>query len=291
MNNKFFQYFTKLDADDNMKAFGVLVQIYHKDFTGNLLKTDKQSNRIELGSDSYTSEGNKILYETETVLQCYTEVSNYTGFNLTNKIENSYTVIVTQEKDVSFLDYFGRPSIYLDIIISRGFRFNHQTDNLVIQKPGQADGGAGKIVIPYGTNLTNLGNGGHSYTPAIPEDLNTYNVERRIFNDGDNVLFQYYDTCVAVPTKQLGSSNPNTPCLFEINKNDNTLQVRTTSFKKGNVYIGGEIVELYTKNCFSIFLPLNEIKSYIIDFSFTTNEIIFKNKTNSNYPSNKTVNK
>jgi hypothetical protein len=84
----------------------------------------------------------------------------------------------------------------------------------------------------------------------------------------------------------LGSSNPTTPCLFEINKYNNTLQVGTTSFKKGNVYIGGEIVELYAKNCFSMLLSLNEIKSYIIDFSFTTHEIIFKNKTNTNYPSN-----
>jgi hypothetical protein len=65
MNNKFFQYFTKLDGDDKMEAFGVLVQIYNKDFTGNLLKIDKQGNRIEFGSEIYTSEGNKILYKTE----------------------------------------------------------------------------------------------------------------------------------------------------------------------------------------------------------------------------------
>jgi hypothetical protein len=49
--------------------------------------------------------------------------------------------------------------------------------------------------------LTNFGNGGNSYTPAIPEDLNTYNVQRWLFNDGDNVLFQYYDSDVAVRTK------------------------------------------------------------------------------------------
>jgi hypothetical protein len=84
MNNKFFQYFTNLDAEDNMEAFGVLVQIYDKDFIGNLLTTDKQDNKIELGSDTYTSEGNRILYETETVLQGYAEVSNHTGFKLTN---------------------------------------------------------------------------------------------------------------------------------------------------------------------------------------------------------------
>jgi hypothetical protein len=87
MNNKFFQYFTKLDADDNMEAFGVLVQIYNKDFTGNLLKIGKQGNRIELGSETYTSEGNKILYKTETVLQGYTEVTNYTGFKLKIKLK------------------------------------------------------------------------------------------------------------------------------------------------------------------------------------------------------------
>jgi hypothetical protein len=56
--------------------------------------------------------------------------------------------------------------------------FQYQTDNLVIQKPGEKDDGVGKIVIPYGTDLTNFGNGGNSYTPAIPEDLNTYNVQR-----------------------------------------------------------------------------------------------------------------
>jgi hypothetical protein len=61
MNNKFFQYFTKLDAEDKMEAFGVFVQIYDKDFTGKLFLINKQGNRTELGSDTYTSDGNKIL--------------------------------------------------------------------------------------------------------------------------------------------------------------------------------------------------------------------------------------
>jgi hypothetical protein len=50
------------------------------------------------------------------------------------------------------MDYFGQPNLYQDIVISRGLRFNDQTDNLVIQKPGEKDSGAGKIVIPYGTD-------------------------------------------------------------------------------------------------------------------------------------------
>jgi hypothetical protein len=122
MNNKFFQYFTKLDAEDKMEAFGVLVQIYNKDFTGNLLKIDKQSNRIELGSDTNdTCEGNKILYETETVLQGYVEVSNYTGFKITNKIENSYTVIVPHEKDVSFMDDWGSSNTSMILLYQKVF--------------------------------------------------------------------------------------------------------------------------------------------------------------------------
>jgi hypothetical protein len=119
MNNKFFQYFTKLDVEDKMEAFGVLVQIHDKDFTGNLLKIDKQSNRIEFGSDSYTSEGNKILYKTETILQGHAEVSNYSGLKLTNKIENSYTIIVPHEKDVSFMNDWGSSSTSNDINLER----------------------------------------------------------------------------------------------------------------------------------------------------------------------------
>jgi hypothetical protein len=170
MNNKFFKYFTKLHTDDNMEVFGVLVQIYDNDFTGKLFLINKQGNRIELGSDKYTSDENKILYESKTILQGYTEVSNYTGFKLTNKIKNSYKIIVPHEKDVSFMDYFGQPNHNKDIVISKGLRFNDQTDNLVIQKPGQADGGDGKIVIHYGIDLTNIGNG------VTIEDIKTINL-------------------------------------------------------------------------------------------------------------------
>jgi hypothetical protein len=43
-----------------------------------------------------------------------------------------------------------------DIVIPKGLHMNHQPEELIIQKPGEADGGAHKIVIPYGTDLTNL---------------------------------------------------------------------------------------------------------------------------------------
>jgi hypothetical protein len=200
MNNKFFQYFTKLDADDKMEAFGVLIQIYDKYFTGNLLKIDKQGNRIEFGSESHTSEGNKNLYETETVLQGYTEVSNYTGFKITNKNENSYTVIVPHEKDVSFMDYFGQPSIYKDIVISKALRFNDQTDNLVIQKPGEDYGGGGKIVIfNIKSRLRNLEIGrNYEYVINKIKTINLYlGINKYYYNKNplqikNEKVFQYY---------------------------------------------------------------------------------------------------
>jgi hypothetical protein len=156
MNGKFFEYLRRLNTDDNLEAFGVLVQIYDKEFTGKLFLINKQGNRIELRFDKYTSDGKKILFETETILQRYVEVNNYTEFKLRNKIENSYTIIVSHEKDVSFMDYFGKFNLTQDIVISKGLRFNHQTDNLVIQKPGEDDDESDKIVIPYKTDLTNL---------------------------------------------------------------------------------------------------------------------------------------
>jgi hypothetical protein len=37
-----------------------------------------------------------------------------------------------------------------DIVIPKGLRMNHQPEELIIQKPGEADIRANKIVIPYG---------------------------------------------------------------------------------------------------------------------------------------------
>jgi hypothetical protein len=75
---------------------------------------------------------------------------------LTNKIENSYAIIVPHEKDVSFMNDWGSSSTSNDIVISRGFHFNDQTTNFVIQKPREVDEEADKIVIPYETDLTNI---------------------------------------------------------------------------------------------------------------------------------------
>jgi hypothetical protein len=57
------------------------------------------------------------------------------------------------------MDYFGQLNINHDIVLSKGLRFNHQINKLVIQKPREVDGGIGKITILYGIDLTNLRTG------------------------------------------------------------------------------------------------------------------------------------
>jgi hypothetical protein len=43
-----------------------------------------------------------------------------------------------------------------DIVIQKRLLMNHKPAELIIQKPGEANGGSGKIIILYGTDLTNL---------------------------------------------------------------------------------------------------------------------------------------
>jgi hypothetical protein len=52
-----------VDSDDNLETFWVLFQIYDNNFTGNLFLINKQGNSIQLGSERYSSNTNKILYE------------------------------------------------------------------------------------------------------------------------------------------------------------------------------------------------------------------------------------
>jgi hypothetical protein len=134
-----------------------------------------------------------------------------------------------------------------DIVISKGFRFNYQIDNLVIQKLGQDDGGVGKIVIPYGTDLSNIGNGGSSYTPVIPEDLNTFYLNNQV-----QVLIILYLIIIEMLIIQLGAlfkAKDNNKNLFVIYKKNNNLRIGTIYYDwSGKVDIGGEQLYLYGKN-------------------------------------------
>jgi hypothetical protein len=49
MNEKFFQYYRRMDADNILECFGGFVQIYHNTHKGTLFFIDKFSNFISLG--------------------------------------------------------------------------------------------------------------------------------------------------------------------------------------------------------------------------------------------------
>jgi hypothetical protein len=91
------------------------------------------------------------------------------------------------------------------------------------------------------------------------------------------VLFQYYDTGVNVYTKQ-EDNDYNILRLFEINKNDASVQIGITSDNIGYLRIGGNFVDLYVEQRF--YMYLDGLSKYAIDFSFTENEIIFNNNSN-----------
>jgi hypothetical protein len=150
-----------------------------------------------------------------------------------------------------------------DIVIPKGLRMNHHPEELIIQKPGEADGGANKIVIPYGTDLINLANklftlesgsgsgpgseeGGSSYTPAIPEDLNTFSLNEPN-SSPDNSLFNYYRNADNSKLGVLVRTNNNSKKLFSIEKNSNKIQIGTNSAFVGDVNIGRSQLTLYGK--------------------------------------------
>jgi hypothetical protein len=114
---------------------------------------------------------------------------------------------------------------------------------------------------------------------VIPTTLNTYTNPRVNDNLGNDVLFQYYDTCVEVYTKEQ-DDNPYTTRLLHIDKNNNFIRIGTISNNKCNVQIGGKSLELFALNCFHMYLDC--ISKYFINFSFTDDDITFKNTSNLN---------
>jgi hypothetical protein len=74
---------------------------------------------------------------------------------LTNIKDEISASLINHKDDISFM--IDCMNLCTDnIVIPKGLRINHQPTELIIQKPGDADGGSGKIVIPYGTNLANI---------------------------------------------------------------------------------------------------------------------------------------
>jgi hypothetical protein len=185
---------------------------------------------------------------------CITEIGNKYSYGFTELIGKQYLTNSTASTEFSCL--------------SNGIQFT---------KKDSSD----TVIIPYGTDLSNLvsrltilesESGGNSYTPVIPDTLNSY-TNQRVYNSlGNNMSFQYFDTGVAAYTKQENYAR----ALFEINKSNNYIQIGTLSSNIGNVFIGGKYLELYSDLSFTMYLKSTGCATI---FSFTENEIKFQNNT------------
>jgi hypothetical protein len=165
------------------------------------------------------------------------------------------------------------PNNTTDIVLSNGLRTSVTDNEVVFHKPGDTitdNCSPNQVKLPFGMDLTNIG-----YTQTIPESLNTYSPSVNTYG-GDSVLFQYMDTGVVVFQKDSPYLNP----LFYISKNTNQLNLGTCSGNKGTVYVGGESLRLYAKENIKMFLDGST--KYNIDFSFTENEVKFKNISSLN---------
>jgi hypothetical protein len=138
MKEKFFQYYRRMDADKILEGFRGYVQIYHNTHIGTLFFIDKFSNFISLKNKVYNDSRNTLQFEMITLMEGNVEVNNVTGLKLTNIKDDTSASLVNHKNDISFMMDCMNPYID-DIVIPKGLRMN-QPAELIIQKPGEADG-------------------------------------------------------------------------------------------------------------------------------------------------------
>jgi hypothetical protein len=155
MNEKFFQYYKRTNVDKFLERFGGYVQFYHNSHNGTLFFIDKFSNFISLGDQLYDDSTQTTQFETTTLVKGNFEVNNVSGIRLSNIKDDTSASLVNHKDDISFMIDSMNPSTD-DIVIPKGLRMNHQSTELIIQNRREADTGPNKIVIPYGTDFTNL---------------------------------------------------------------------------------------------------------------------------------------
>jgi hypothetical protein len=147
----------------------------------------------------------------------------------------------------------------------------------VFHKPGDtiADNSSpNQVKLPFSTDLTNIGS---SYTPAIPEDLNTFTLNRQT-SGTDNSLFNYYKNTDNSQIGVLVGTNDNSDIIFQIAKDIDYVRIGTLCYKwSGSVNIGGGELTLYGKD--SINIQLNNFKSCTL--STDENNFSIKNTNNN----------
>jgi hypothetical protein len=125
MNENFFQYYRRMNADKILEGFGGFVQIYHNTHNGTLFFIDKFSNFISLGNQIYDYSTDTLKFESFTLIQGNVEVSNVAGLKLTNIKDDTSTSLVNHKDDISFKIDCMNPCTD-DIVIPKGLRMNHQ---------------------------------------------------------------------------------------------------------------------------------------------------------------------
>jgi hypothetical protein len=103
--------------------------------------------------------------------------------------------------------------------------------------------------------LTNIENGGNSYTPTIPEDLNTFPLNKT--NSSTNkTIFNYYRNANNSILGVSVGTNDNSEKIFSIEKDIDYVRIGTIYYKwSGDVSIGGGQLTFFGKDGINIELP------------------------------------
>jgi hypothetical protein len=122
-----------------------------------------------------------------------------------------------------------------------------------------------------------LGNGGSSYTPAIPEDLITFTLNKT--NSSTNkTIFNYYRNANNSQIGVLVGTNDNSEKIFSKEKDIDYVRIGTLYYKwSGKVDIGGEQLYLYGKNGISIITDNNPNYENRCTLSCTKDGVKFAN--------------
>jgi hypothetical protein len=234
-DEKFFKYYRR-DRGYSIIDFGVVVQAYTNQHTSNLFNINKGVNEIYIGF----FENN---YSSTTVIGGELTIKNSGGIRL---IANG-----NETKLKPYSNYLSIQSSYnsdytTDIILARGLRTSVTDNEVVFHKPGDAitdNSSPNQVKLRFGMDLTNI-----DYTPAIPEDLNTFTLNRQT-SGTDNSVFNYYRNTNISQIGVIVGTNDNSDVIFQIAKDIDYVRIGTLYYKwSGKVSIGGGELSVYGKD-------------------------------------------
>jgi hypothetical protein len=161
-----------------------------------------------------------------------------------------------------------------NIVLAKGLRTSVTDNEVVFHKPGDTitdNSSPNQVKLPFGMDLINIG-----YTPAIPEDLNTFDLNKQT-SGTDNSVFNYYRNTNISQIGVIVGTNDNSDIIFQIAKDIDYVRIGTLYYKwSGSVNIGGGQLTLYGKD--GINIELNNWKRCAL----SSNDNNFNIKNNNN---------